>query len=207
MTAQPATLDVSYRNIGAITGALLGLAAVGILYLVTWIPEVESVLLIRTVLSGDGLFPSGSIPLAMVGVPPLSAAIAGWLVAPRAMAGDQWSGVAMGATTYFAANLLGPTVAYGISTETPFVELVAGAAIVGVFASFLLFPLLLVCVVAGSAWAKLLRVVARLPDAQSLPSRPFPGLAILLGAGVLAVGWLPLAFMVGGLFSGGAWVD
>jgi hypothetical protein len=207
--ARSTSIDVSYRNIGAILGALLGLVAIAILVALSSVPEIESVLLIRQVLSGSGAFPEGSIQPAMLAVPPLSAAMGGWLLAVRAIAGDRWSGAVMGATTYFVANLIGPIVAYGSAMEMSLFEVIAGAPLIAIFASFLLFPILLVCFAAGTAWAAILRLTARIPEAaaQSLPSRPFSGLLIAMGTGVLALGWVPLAMTLGGLLSGGPWVD
>jgi hypothetical protein len=48
VTAPSTSIDVSYRNLGAIIGALLALGAIVILYLVTSIPVIESVFLVRT---------------------------------------------------------------------------------------------------------------------------------------------------------------
>ena len=201
-------MDVSYRNLGAIIGALLALGAIVILYLVTSIPAIESVLLVRTFLSGQDPLGDAVVLPVMVAVPLISAAVGGWLLSPRAIRGDCWSGVGMGSVSYLVATLIGPLLAYSSISSTDPVTLFGGSAIVSAFAVFLLFPLLLVCAALGVLWAAALR---RMVPGTSVEiageARPLPGRMILLGFGVLALGWLPLALLVSGLSSGGGFVD
>ena len=208
MTAQTTTLDVSYRNIGAILGALMALGAIGILYLVTSISEVESLLLIRTVLSGETLEAGAPIQPLMLGVPSVSAAIGGWLIAPYAIAGDRASGVAMGSVTYLVATIAGPVVAFASVPGAPLSELMSALPMVILFALFLLFPVLLLCAGFGTAWAALVRRALGTPAVPAVhsPGR-LPVNLFVLGFAVLGLGWLPLAVLLGGLFSGGAWLD
>ncbi len=208
MTAQPSSIDVSYRNLGAIIGALLALGAIVILYVVTSIPTIESVLLVRTFLSGQDPLRDAVVLPVMVVVPLVSAAVGGWLLSPRAIRGDRWSGVGMGSMSYLVATLIGPLLAYSSTSFTDPVSFFGGSAVVSAFAVFLLFPLLLVCAAFGMLWAALLRRIVPATSVE-IPgeARPLPGLMILLGFGVLALGWLPLALLVSGLSSGGSFVD
>lgn len=101
-------LDGPYRTIGAVTGGGLALAVFGVLYALSSIPAVGSITLLSLVLDPSrGAEFGGSLLWA---VAPVSAAIAGWLLAPRALAGDRWSGAAMGFVTYFTAIVVGPLV-------------------------------------------------------------------------------------------------
>lgn len=208
MTARSTSIDISYRNLGAIIGALLALGAIVILYLVTSIPVIESVVLVRTFLSGQDPLTDAVVLPVMVAVPLVSAAVGGWLLSPRAIRGDRWSGVAMGSVSYLVATLIGPLLAYASTSSTDPLTLVGGSAVVSAFAVFLLFPLLLVCAGFGVLWAGVLR---RIVPATSVKvageARPLSGLLILLGFGLLALGWLPLALLVSGLSTGGGFVD
>lgn len=204
MAAQTTTLDISYRNIGAVLGAVLGLAAIGILYLVTANPAVESVLLVRAVLSAK---PSEAVQPAMVAVPAVSAAVGGWWLAPRALVRDRWSGIVMGAATYGVATLLGPFVALlGEPTIDPF-KLLAGTISVALIAAVALFPLLPVCSLFGVGWAAVLRsAIGVRPDRSARPRR-FSGRLIVFAYAALGLLWAGLMLWVGDLFPAGAWVD
>ena len=208
MTAPSTSIDVSYRNLGAIIGALLALGAIVILYLVTSIPVIESVFLVRTFLSGQDPLTDAVVLPVMVSVPLVSAAVGGWLLSPRAIRGDRWSGVGMGSVSYLVATLIGPLLAYASTSSTDPVTLFGGSAVVSAFAVFLLFPLLLVCAAFGVLWAATLRRVVPATAVRIVgEARPLPGPLILLGFGVLGLGWLPLAVLVSGMFSGGGFVD
>jgi hypothetical protein len=207
MSAQRITIQAGSRNVAAILAALLALAAVGSLYLVTSIPALESLFLLRTILSGEAIDAGSAIEPVMIAVPPVSAAVGAWWIAPYAIAGDRMSGVAMGSVTYLVATILGPVVAYASVPGAQASEVLSVAPMVSSFALFLLFPLLLLCAGFGSIWAALVRRAHRTtgpsPDSQGrLPVSLF-----VIGFAVLGLGWLPLAFLYTGLFSGGAFVD
>jgi hypothetical protein len=208
VTVKPTAFDVSYRNLGAIIGALLALAAVGILYVAASVPMLESLFFVRTILSGDAVTPEAVVKPLMVGVPPVSAAVGAWLVAPQAIAGDRLSGVAMGAVTYLIAIVVGPILAFHSVADVPSIDILS-AAMVSIFAMFLLFPLLLVCVAFGVAWAAALRWLVRATGQRSgIPSPPrLPAAPFIVGFAALAFGWLPLVFLVAGMFTDGAPID
>jgi hypothetical protein len=212
---------ISSRTIGATTGALLALLVTVALYLVTSIREVDAILQVRFIL--DGGF-NGSTGLSAVSgmvawvIPPLAAAIGGFVVAPRATSSERWAGPWMGAVTYLAAVILGPLLILGPSVGEVtdggllgpigvVVSLAVGALTFSLLAAIILAPLLVICIGAGIAWAKALSRIARSNDvlAIDLAGLPHPlngRLLFVITVGLLTL-WLLLAISLNQAFDGG----
>ena len=219
LEAAPVGLEPRYRTFGAIVGAGLAFVMMAGLYAATAIPALDSVLMVRTIFDPGGPVSAGGPPFVW-GVAPLAGALAGWLVAPRALAGDRWSGSAMGVVTYAVAVVIGPSAVFGPSVATlggrdpsaieQLAEFVVGSMMLALLGAVVLLPLLVVCIAGGALWAVLFR---RLVEASGglgvmLPSKPFHAQWFLVGFGLAAVGWLFIAVGILGVLTGGpAFVD
>lgn len=211
----------SWRTLGATTGALLALLVIGALYLVTSIEQIDDVLQVRFLLDGriSGLMgPLGGSGIAAWLVALLSAAIGGFVTAARTMRSERWAGAWMGATTYFAAVILGPLVILGPSVgdatdggQLGPIGVVASLAVGGLTFSLLgaiiLAPLLVICIGAGTAWAKILSRIAHSTDPLTIdPASRRRGLSgrllFMITVGLLAL-WLLLAISLNQSFDGG----
>lgn len=182
-----------------LAGALIGAVLAGILLaaFIWFAPSID-----RAELRGFGLVfgPDGilqersSARIATLLVGMLSAAIAGWVLSVPAIRSVDWTGLWMGSVTYGLAILLSPIVV-AVATNnlsfsvreitprlvaTPFVTLAAG---------FILAPLLGVCLVAGPAWASLLRIAIRPAGTGAAASRSLPIWPIVAGTLVVFAGW------------------
>jgi hypothetical protein len=212
--SDPVRLEPRYRTFGAIVGAGLAFVVMAGLYAATAILALDSVLLVRTIFDPGGPVSAGGPPFVW-GVAPVAGAIAGWLVAPRALAGDRWSGSAMGIVTYAVAVVIGPSAVFGPSVATlggrdpsaieQLAEFVVGSMMLALLGAVVLLPLLIVCIAGGALWAVLFR---RLVEASgglrvTLPSKPFHAQWFLVGFGVAAAGWLIIAVGILGVFTGG----
>jgi hypothetical protein len=206
-------LDPRYRTFGAIVSAGLAFVVMAGLYAATAIPALDSVLLVRTIFDPGGPGSAGGPPFVWA-VAPLAGALAGWLVAPRALAGDRWSGSAMGVVTYAVAVVIGPFAVFGPSVMTvggrdpsaidQVAELVVASIMFGLLGAVVLLPLLVACIASGALWAVLFR---RLVEASgglgvTLPSKPFHAQWFLLGFGLAAVAWLFIAVGIFGVLTG-----
>jgi len=212
-------LDPRYRSLGAIVGAAVGAVAMAAVYLATLVPAVAAIGMVEILVGPDGLLSmSASAMLLFWATGPIAAALTGWVMAPRALAGDRWSGVAMGFATYFVAVLIGPFLVIGpmMLAVAPidggeaagFGSLVAMSTWVPVGA-ILLFPLLGPCVVGGVAWATALRRVVATSGGVgiSLPSRPQPMAWMIATAIVLGVLWFGATMVLIGFGSSEVWMD
>jgi hypothetical protein len=204
------------RSMGATLGAVLGLAAMGALYVASAIPAVESVIHIRAILDPDAFLGIGAL-LPPWAVAPIAAGLGGFICAPRTMAGRRWSGVAMGYVTYVIGILIAPLAVFGppwIGSDPSFGyepglvdtlgNLVFGLPALSVIAGIVLAPLLLVCSAAGIAWAFGLRailvaggatVAAGEPERRAVDGQILFWIAVLLGIGWLMVGFPMLTLM------------
>ena len=197
------------RSMGATLGAVLGLGAIGALYVATAIPAVESVTHIRAILDPDGFFAMGAT-LPPVAVAPIAAALAGFVCAGRAMAGHHWAGVVMGFLTYAIGVLIAPLSVFGPSWfgADPFgldpgpVEMLGnlmfGLPAIAAIAGIVLAPLLVVCGAAGIVWAIGLRaiLVAGGATVGETERRVLDGRILFWGAVLLGIGWLLIGFPV-----------
>lgn len=218
-----------FRSMGATLGAFLGLSAMGVLYIVSGIPAVEDILHVRYILGplgaapDDGATTLGGGPVAWA-VAPIAAGVAGFLCAPRTMAGRRWAGVAMGYLTYGIAILIAPLAVFtapsaGLDLSVGPVEevirtvgrLFVGVPFVAAIGGVVLAPLLVVCAVGGAVWAATVRRVLRSIGAMVGPTKRsgvdgmvLLGIAVVLGLlWITAVGW----FFGGGGPIGGEFVD
>jgi hypothetical protein len=203
-----------FRSMGATVGAILGLGAMGALYVASAIPAVESVIHIRAILDPDGFFGVGAM-LPPWAVAPIAAGLAGFVCAPRTMAGRPWAGVAMGYVTYAIAIFIAPLAVFGLpwtaadpsfGFETSLVDilgnLVFGLPALSVIAGIVLAPMLLVCAAAGILWAIGLRAIlvaggasVGVPERRGKDGQILFWTAVLLGIGWLMVGIPMLTFM------------
>ena len=203
------------RSMGATLGAVLGLGAMGALYVASAIPAVESVIHIRALLDPDGFFGIGAMlpPWALA---PIAAGLAGFVCAPRTMTGRRWAGVAMGYLTYAIGLLIAPLAVFGppsTGSDPPFGyqpglvdilgNLVFGLPALSVIAGIVLAPLLLVCAAAGIVWAIGLRAILVAggasvgePEQRKVDGQILFGIAVLLTIGWLLIG-LPILTMMG----------
>lgn len=217
--SEPFRLDPRYRTFGAVVGAGLASVVMAGLYAVTAIPALDSVLLVRTIFDPGGLESAGGPPIVWA-VAPVAGALAGWLVAPRALAGDRWSGSAMGILTYAVAVLIGPLAVFGANSANggggdpgpimQFVGLVAGSLFFAVIGAVVLLPLSVVCIGGGTLWAVVFRGMVEASGGlgAALPSKPFQARAFVVLFAIGLVAWMMVAVPLLGLFSdGGAFVD
>jgi hypothetical protein len=202
------------RSMGATLGAVLGLLAMGALYVAATIPAVESVTHIRAILDPDGFFGIGAALLPWA-VAPIAAALAGFLFAGRTMAGHHWAGVAMGFLTYVIGVVIAPLAVVGPTWvggdpsfgSEPGVAEMLGSVVFGLpalsaIAGIVLAPLLLVCGMAGIVWAFGLRAILTAggatvgeTDQRAVDGRILVAIAILLGIGWLIIGFPMLTLM------------
>ena len=210
----PVRLDPRYRTFGAIVGAGLAFVVMAGLYAATAIPALDSVLLVRTIFDPGGPVSAGSPPF-LWGVAPLAGALAGWLVAPRALAHDRWSGSAMGVVTYAVAVVIGPWAVFGPSVAivggrdpsaiAKLAELVVGSIMFALLGSVVLLPMLVVCIAGGALWAVVLRGLVEASGGLGsvLPSTPFQARWFVFLFAIGLVAWMLVALPLLGLFSGG----
>ena len=217
-----APLPTTVRSMGATLGALLGMSAMVVLYVAAAIPAVEAVLRVHYILGPDGMTSSGAVRILAWAVAPVAAAAAGWIAAQRAFVGRRLAGAWMGYLTYGLAMVIAPLVVFGPDIIGPdpydggrqpletLSTLVTMVPVATIFASVVLAPLLLACVVAGTVWAAALRWVMRgAPDPGPRPSIPETDTRLLLVIGaMLGILWLLAAVVVLGLsFGTGDLVD
>jgi hypothetical protein len=223
-----APLPIAVRSMGATLGVILGLAAMGLVYIASAIPVAESVLHIRYILGPDGIAATSGTRLLAWAVAPVAAGMAGWISAPRALVGRRFAGVRMGFWTYaiaivvapflvFGPSLAGPGVIEGIErqpleslqsivTSGPFVV----AMIIG-FGAVILAPLLLVSAGAGAVWAAAVRWLTRGSGDPGLradiPETDTRLLVVM--AATLGLLWLVVTVVTLGstVFSGGEFID
>ncbi len=203
-----------WRSMGATLGALLGISAMGAVYVASTIPAVEAVVHVRAILDPDGFFGVGSMrpPWA---VAPIAAALAGFMCAPRTMAGRRWAGVAMGYLTYALGIFIAPLAVFGPpwpgadpsfgfepSLADVLTNVVFGLPVLSVIAGIVLAPMLVVCSAAGVLWAMGLRAIlvaggasVGVPEQRSRDGQILFWTAVLLGIGWLIVGVPMLTFM------------
>jgi hypothetical protein len=191
------------RPVAAVVAALLALGSTALLYLLAGIPEVESFAHIRYVLGPDGFMQSSlAITLAWA-AGPIAAALCGWALAVRAARRERWTGAWMGLATYAVALLLAafvPDLTRAIDNQAPWgqsmLEGLIGAPIMALVAGAVLGPLLVSCVVAGSAWAWIVRHVAYLPT-QVRKASPFDyaGMTVLILAILSLLGSLVFSLL------------
>ena len=209
------------RSMGAVIGAVLGLAAMGALYVVSAIPAVESIVFIRSFLTGEGfLAMGGSLPPWTVA--PIAAALGGAVWAPHAMSGSRWAGVTMGYLTYGIALLIAPLAVFaapwtvddlssraGVDLAEAIASVFVGIPVIAVLAGIVLAPLLAVCAVAGIAWAAALRAVLRAAGATigTADHRTSNGWLLFWMAVVLGLLWVIVAVGLMGAISGGGMID
>jgi len=225
---QPAVaLPPTVRSMGAMLGALLGLGAMGLLYIASTLPAVESLVHTHDILGSDGIAAAGGTRLLAWAVAPVAAAIAGWISAPRALVGRRHAGVRMGFLTYGIAILIAPLLVLGPSltgadvldglAADPVESLASVVSngpsvivfVIG-FGSVILWPLLVVCAGAGAVWAEAVRWVTRgsvdpgpRPDIPETDTRLLLAVAVLLGSF-----WLLFAVVtLGGPWFGGGFAD
>ena len=200
-------VGLMYRVVGAAVAGALGIGAMSLAYAVAADPRVDAVVHLHELLGREG-FGRGDVSGALLwSVAPVSAAWSATLLTSRAIAADRWTGAVMGGLTYAIACAIGPVIAVGtMMSEANFADPAmidpigwAGAAGFGAgIALVLLYPLLLVCLLAGQVWAEVMRAVGRSWLGVAGPGpRPFPGALIALSVGVLGVGWLGLAWLLG----------
>jgi hypothetical protein len=212
-------LDPRYRSLGAIVGAGIGAVAMAAVYLATLVPAVAAVGIVEILVGPEGLLTiSGAGMLLFWATGPIAAAVTGWMMAPRALAGDRWSGVAMGFATYFLAVLIGPFLVLGPMALTMAPIDGGGAADLGSLLAMgtwvpvgavLLFPLLGPCVVGGVAWAAAVRRVVATSGGVglALPSRPQPMAWMVATAIVLGVLWFGATMVLIGFAQSDVWMD
>ncbi|MGK2849951.1 MAG: hypothetical protein ACSLFN_03460 [Candidatus Limnocylindrales bacterium] len=201
------------RLIGFGLGALVGAATTGILLVAGLVSGVFAGASFALLIGPDGIFaPDRGAPFALA-APPIAAAVAGAIVAPWAARRPRWAGMTMGFVTYLVGIVSGPlfvlvlpnlgvapTVGSSeVSIFDSLLSLVFGVGILWFVGAVLLAPLLAACVVAGIAWAALLRRVvdgpvsaASSPTAADTPLIDGPLVAMVVVAGVLGVLWLLL---------------
>jgi hypothetical protein len=223
MTAERlAGVDPGIRWLGAVAGAFLGVVAAAAVYVALLTPPLAGLGLVESLLGPDGLFTLiGGWSLLVWGTGPVSAALAGGWLAPRAIAGDRWSGIGMGFGTYGIGVVIGPLLVLGPATvmagpgpmpvspmELASTWVTSGMVLTAVGA-VLLYPLLIVAALFGMGWARLTRSLA---EASHLgiaagPPRPLPVGALIAVAAPLGLLWLGLAAVLLGSGPGDAWLD
>ncbi len=194
-----ATSRFGARAVGAVVGAVVGLAAIGILFVVARLLGVADSTAFALMVGEDGVFsPTSGAPLAWA-VPPLAAAIVGAGTGPTAARGVEWSGAWMGFLTYLLGIVIGaillvlvPTVALTETEGVPVgpMNLVFGALVLAVVGAIIATPLLLLCVGGGVVWAAVVRRVAPADGGATPGSRP--ALLIVIVGVVLGVLWVML---------------
>jgi hypothetical protein len=215
------SLDARYRVLGAILGAGLAFGTMAALYAAASDPTLESLLRVREIFE-PGMFGQVGDPQFAWAVAPLSGAVAAWHVAPRALAGDRWSGSAMGVLTYFVAILVGPIIVLlpgalatvgneGIEAieGLTFIDVMSVVPMIIVFGSVVLLPLAVICAAGGAVWAALLRAIVAASGGleETLPSRPFDARPVVVLFALLAVGWFLLVGLMFGVLTGAEFVD
>lgn len=215
----PAVPPRFVRPFGAAFAAAFAAAILLVLYAAAAIPAVESVVHVRFVLGPDGFLPRGVLPgLLAWAAGPAAAGASGLLFATATARRERWAGAWMGLVTYFLALLLAsliPDISRAIDGRAPWVEsifqAVVGAPIMAVVAGSVLAPLFFCCIVAGLAWAWVIRRVSSSSTSDPSPNTMFGGMAVpglVLIGGLTLLGWLVFgsvfAFLTG---EGGGFID
>ena len=217
-----AALPTTVRSMGATLATVLGISAMGLAYVVSEIPVVESALHVRYILGPDGVGSGAPLILAWA-VAPIAAAAAGWIAAPRALIGRQFAGVWMGFLAYAIAIAIAPIVVFGPMVMGPnvidgegaapfvgLVEFLVSVPFIALLAGLILAPLLVVCVVAGTVWAGAVRWAMRgAADPGPQPAIPETDIRLLIVMGsMLGVLWFLFAVVaLSGSFGGGEFID
>lgn len=205
------------RLIGLGLGGLVGLATTGIVLAAGLASGIASGGSIALLLGPDGLFaPDRGAPFVLA-VPPVAAGLAGAIVAPWAARRARWAGMTMGYLTYLIGIVIGPLFVLvlpsvgaatvgssAVSIVDGLLSVVFGVGVLWFVGGVILAPLLAACVLAGIAWAAVLR---RVLGGQGTGLRAVPGapastaaaplvdgplIAMAVVAGVLGVLWLLL---------------
>ncbi len=203
---------------GAIVGGAVGGLAMAAVYVVTLVPAVAEIGLVAFLVGPEGMLATTDWSLVLFwATGPIAAAVTGWAMAPRALAGDTWSGVAMGFATYFAV-LIGPFIVLGPfllmtapdgAGEAPLLGALAGMSMYVAIGAVLLFPLLGPCVLGGAVWAAVLRRIVAPSGGVgvSLPFRPQPAAWMVATAIVLGVMWLGATVFLVEISQSEVWID
>jgi hypothetical protein len=188
------------RVLGAALGAAIGLAAMVLLSVVARVTGLHESIPLAFAVGESGVFSPTEGFLPAWFVPPIATGLAGGLLARSAVARVRWAGSAMGFVTYLLAILLGATVlvaavvggAMSGPAVTSIVDIAIGWIVFVVIGAVVMTPLLAVCVVAGIAWAALLRRIAPDPGPafDDAPGWWLPLMAVVaIGLGVLWFLW------------------
>jgi hypothetical protein len=204
------TSALSPRPIGALIGAAMALTTVVLLFASARVVDPHAFGL-DVVFGSNGV--SGGHPLGLLfawGTGPAAAGIAGWLMARHAASGTRWAGTWMGAVTYGLAIVIAPlaTIPAGL-TQFPrafdFSFVVTDIPMLWLFSAVLLAPLLVVCVVAGTGWAALLRFIrGPQPVAEADPPAGLKIWPLLLIGSLLGFMWVVSIGFVAMLLTMGA---
>lgn len=187
------------RLVGAVVGAVAGLAAIAVLFVLSRLLGVADSTAFALLVGEDGVFsPTAGAPLAWL-VPPIAAALVGAGTGPTAARGAEWSGAWMGFLTYLLGIVIGAvllvlvptgalTTAEGVSVGP--INLLFGALVLAVVGGIIATPLLPLCVAGGVVWATVVRRVA--PAAGDATPGSRPALLIVIVGLVLGVLWVLL---------------
>jgi hypothetical protein len=176
------------RWVAAVLGFGLAAATIGVGYAISEIPIFEDFLGFRFLFEPGGavaMSRSDQVVAWLSG--PIAAAVCGWFVARRAARGDRWAGPWMGAGTF----VLAITVAVLAIQTLAIASVDIGLALLQLpvlvfFASAVLAPLLVLCVLAGSVWAAAVRRVVPVMEPIAAPEWPASLLLVLIALALIA---------------------
>lgn len=202
------------RLIGLGLGVVVGAATTVALLVAGLASGIAAGASIAPLFGPDGIFAPDRGARFVWAVPPLAAGLAGAILAPRAARRPRWAGTTMGFVTYLIGIVIGPlfvlvlpglgaapTVGSSAASILDTVlSLVFGVGVVWVVGGVALAPMLAAFVLAGIAWAAVLRHLVDGPSTVGPPSSrsdasPLidgPLIAMVVIAGVLGVLWLLL---------------
>ncbi len=203
--------DRSPRTLGAAVGVTLGAASLAVLWLLAaTLGESVDVAILELVAGPDGILSlTGGAPFIWL-APLLAAAIAGWTLAPRAVARRAWAGWLLGWLAYVIGILVGTLIVL-VLTAGDDVSLVGGFDLAGAYVglvflgSIVLAPLLLVCVVGGVLWAAVLRTAVPPPVSAGSGAAGASigvGLVLGIGSGFLLLLWAAAMWVLDALQAG-----